>query len=385
MIDVNHQEKKDVEKTIKLIVDSIWVENLSYCFCGSGLKYNECCKTIPLENAWYLDDNLKGVFAELENIASRKSIDEMKIIRRKAATKVYQQLEKHWRLKHCINPSCDKVPIWSHLFPKHFIKNLQWDNYEFNVDGIKKKLGADSFKINLWCDRHDSKLFEWIDEIWDVIKLFDIFSSTENEKSVNEVNININLIWEFFLKTLSFKVKTLILDQMFYFMGLLLPSNDDFRIKLLKIYLENFQVYIQTLNLFDSLFSNSNGNKSIQIPCLAGRRWKVEWFFEPNQIYYQANIKFIWDTPLFVVSIIKDWSRIYFVWTTSLHLSNLKSKEEIEQLYTELYKFKEWKDVMWGIKWIESFFEKNNIYYLNLWDWFHWNTYIYWERKNNKK
>jgi hypothetical protein len=58
------------------------------------------------------------------------------------------------------------------------------------------------------------------------------------------------------MKTLSFKVKTVILDQMFDFINILMPSPRKIKKLILKKMLKDYSNYAKILNIFDNAFEN---------------------------------------------------------------------------------------------------------------------------------
>lgn len=382
MIKKNHpindkEEEKILAKTIKRIVKAIGEKNIHYCICGSWIKYNECCKIKKIEDSWFMDIKFKQFLWENEYIISRKDETEKEKFKPLIKKWLYQELEKYWRLKcNCIGPCCKNEHIRSHLIPKNFIKTLQKQSYKFEIDWIDKKLWADSFAIKLWCQFHDWNLFKETDKIWDIADLFDTFD--EGSKNPDRDN----LLWEFFFKTLSFKVKTLILDQMYWFLWMLLsaPQSKEFKKKVFKKFLDNYSKYNTILTYFDSLFIINDWKKTISIPYLVGKSGKVTNIFDKWKIYYQSNIKLIWNVPLFINSIVKNWDWIYFLWTTVLHWIDKIWKETLEKIYEDILKYKDSKNYSWALDYFNNFLYDENIYYLNMDKGFFWDTYIYWKK-----
>lgn len=370
------EEVKLIKELQKHIIKQIGIENISYCFCGSWLKYEECCKTNKIEDSWFMDDKFKQFLWEKEDIVMRKDEDGKKKFKPWLIKWLYQELEKYWRLKYgCIDPCCKNDAILSHLIPKNFIKTLQTEWYEFQIDWIKKKLWADSFAIKLWCESHDRELFNETDKIWDIADLFDTF----DEKSKNPNRDR--LLWEFFFKTSSFKVKTLILDQMYWFLWMILsaPQSKEFKEKIFKKFSDNYSKYNTILAYFDSLFVIDNWKKTISFQYLVGKSGKVINIFDEWKIYYQSNIKLIWNTPLFINSMVKNWDWIYFIWITTFHKLDQDWKEILEKIYEDIWKYKDTKDYKWALDYFNELLKDENIYYLNMDKWFFGDTYIYWE------
>lgn len=371
------EELKLIKELQKTIIEKIWLENISYCFCGSWLKYKECCKINKIEDSWFMDDKFKQFLWEKEDIIKRKDETEKRKFKPWLIKWLYQELETYWRLKYgCIDPYCKKDTIFSHLIPRNFIKTLQTEWYEFQIDWIKKKLWADSFKTKLWCESHDRELFNETDKIWDIADLFDTFD--EESKNPNRGR----LLWELFFKTLSFKVKALILDQMYWFLWMLLsaPQSKKFKKKVFKRFSNNYSKYNTILTYFDSLFIINDWKKTISIRYLVGKSGKVTNIFDEWKIYYQSNIKLIWNIPLFINSIVKNWDWIYFIWTTTFHKLDQDWKKILEKIYEDIWKYKDSKDYQGALDYFNKLLKDENIYYLNMDKWFFGDTYIYWKK-----
>ncbi len=368
------KELKFIKEVQKSIINQIWIENLSYCFCGSWFRYEKCCKTNKVEDSWFMDAKFKQFLGENEDIIIRKNGVEKEKIKPWLIKWLYQQLESYWRLKTCIVPCCKNDTIFSHLIPKNFIKSLQKQWYKFKIKWTNNKLWADSFAIKLWCQVHDWRLFKETDSVWDIAALVDIFD--EENKDPNRAGH----LWEFFLKTLSFKVKTLILDQMYWYLWMLLSTSQskEFKGKILKRFLDNYGRYNRILTYFDSLFFVDHWKRDICIPYLDGKSGKVMDIIDQWEVFYQTNIKLIWDIPLFINSIVKNWNWIYYIWTTKIHILDKKWKEKLEKIYEDIWYYKNRKDCQWALDHFNNLLKNENIYYLNMDKGFFWNTYIYW-------
>lgn len=352
----------DLNLLNNIIVDTIWKDNILYCYCGSWFKYANCCEQNNW--AWYENEEIKNILKEKEKRLnlnkSGKNIDY-------GITKdIYKEFEKYWRLKNCIYLDCQWEPIKSHLFTKAFIKKGQKDGFKFKINWIDKELWADSFKINLWCLNHDTATFESTDKIKDIELILNL--STPNRDQ---------LLWELFVKTLSFKVKTYILDQMWCMLWLiLLTAQNKFETTHLETFSNNYYIYNTLLSQFDKIFENVQ-SQTVFIPYLSGKSWRVIWKFDSTKAFYQVNIKVIGTELVFVVDIINNWNWTYFIWSTESQLES-DIKEYLDNTHKKLEDFKLHSDIKWALDWIENeFYDSNRIYFLNLDKWFHWNSYIY--------
>jgi len=362
----------EIESIFKLIKEKLWIDNIIYCICGSGLKYEECCKINNKNSMGFIDENIEKFLLKWNNIIKKTNPKQYKEAIKK---ELYWELKKYWRLKcTCIHPYCKNKPIWSHLIPKWFIKILQNEKYNFRIDWIEKKLWKDSFKIDLWCKYHDWFLFQKTDNIKDISILFDVF---DNKNLIGRDE----LIWEFFLKTLSFKAKTVILDQMYWFVLLifhLIEKKENFN-KILEFFIKNYEKYHKVLSSFDNLFVIGNWKKTINIPSFTGNHWKILNCYDTKKVFYQTNIKIFWNVPIFIINIVKNWNRVYFLWCTVWDSIDKWWKQILEKINSEISVFKKNDDFLWVKNYFEKLVSLENIYFLD-WKIFFWNTYIYWEK-----
>ncbi len=153
----------------------------------------------------------------------------------------------------------------------------------------------------------------------------------------------------------------------------------------LRGFVESYKKYQRIITYFYKNFfrQDPDGKKMIPIPYMDGKSWKVmkkDWGISPfleDEILYFSNIKFIWDIPVYIVSLQKNWMRIYFI---GVAVNDKIADEEdiVGEIHKKIADFRAEDDFKWAYEWVMDFsFTDNPIFYITPKVWYVWTTYIH--------
>ncbi len=139
-------------------LEAIWVDEESYCYCGSWKKLIICCKLRIQEGRISQD--------EYNNIHEWSKVW-------KAIEHRFDKNTEHLVDKSCL--CCDETAIWSHTISRSRMKRFFSNWYcAYHIHGDSKQI----FKkhtlrkiswFRWWCKKHDNTLFKDIDDNFDIL------------------------------------------------------------------------------------------------------------------------------------------------------------------------------------------------------------------------
>jgi len=377
---------KNISEICSFLRDKIDVD---YCICGSWLNIEDCCSK-PLDESihWYLNKRLYSKTIQSLAILERKNWVDQEEYGNKIVFWLYEQLSWLGLFSNCICKWCIKQPIQSHLFSRAFLRDLYSEGYKFDMSWVSTRgLWPDSFKMKLLCIDDDTELFKDTDSIWDVRELFTSFfwADTWNIE-------NCRLMWEFWVKTFLFKLKTDVLQHMrFFYQWLLFVDFDDTQAResYLQWFISSYKNYQLILSHYynDFFLPESIGVRMMNFRYINGKSWviaKKEWYTSPfseKEILYVANVKFIETTPVYIFSLLKDWIRVCFIGTTVNESLQIQSDQYLSSIYEKMNVFQKNSDLWWAFQWVNELAVSDNpIFYIMPRVWYFWTTYIHWNK-----
>lgn len=141
----------DLNKRLENLIQT----DSDFCFCWSWKLYKDCCKDKDKPN-WVNDDIIK-------------SIDKYD---KKPDFTIFNDFQREfWFWSQCIVSWCDNDAIDSHIISLHKLKETsEWDflfNPSLRKNGIiYKRTWKKSISEKIWCNRHDTKFFNEIDNYY---------------------------------------------------------------------------------------------------------------------------------------------------------------------------------------------------------------------------
>lgn len=156
--------KSYIKQVVPILAKKMNIKEDSFCFCGSGKKYSDCC----LQKS---DDELSCYENIFDNAVKYRYSQGGTITG--IPLGIFQQFEKKSSERlTCLYPDCHDKPISCHLIPKNILKACFGNHckeFKLQDDILGEqliKIGInDAGALSVFCPKHDNSLFSEIDTL----------------------------------------------------------------------------------------------------------------------------------------------------------------------------------------------------------------------------